>query len=78
MLELAESGDWEGVARLQELRQQLANEMYTTNDLMLGRFEERFGIRGVEIVIGCTDESDASFDPRANRHDHKLCSGHQS
>jgi len=60
------------------LRQQLANEMYMTNDFMLGRFEETSGIRGVEIVIGCTDKGDASFNPRANRHDHKLCSGDHS
>lgn len=30
MLELAESGDWEGVARLQELRQQLAEAYFAT------------------------------------------------
>jgi len=60
------------------LRQQLANEMYMTNDFMLGRFEQTYRIRGVEMVIGCTDKSDASFNPRANRHDHKLCSGDHS
>jgi hypothetical protein len=30
MLELAESSDWEGVARLQELRQQLAEAYFAT------------------------------------------------
>lgn len=30
MLELAESGDWEGVARLHELRQQLAEAYFAT------------------------------------------------
>jgi N-sulfoglucosamine sulfohydrolase len=33
---------------LAELRQELANEMYRTDDFMLERFEEGFGIKGVE------------------------------
>jgi N-sulfoglucosamine sulfohydrolase len=33
---------------LAELRQQLANEMYRTDDFMLERFKEEFGIKGVE------------------------------
>ena len=58
---------------LGELRQELANEMYVTHDFMLRDFEKRFGIRGVEIVIGCTDKTDDSYDFRANRHDHTMC-----
>lgn len=33
---------------LAELRQQLANEMYRTDDFMLERFEEELGVKGVE------------------------------
>ena len=33
---------------LAELRQQLVNEMYRTDDFMLDRFEEEYGITGVE------------------------------
>ncbi len=33
---------------LAELRQQLANEMYRTDDFILERFEEKFGIKAVE------------------------------
>jgi N-sulfoglucosamine sulfohydrolase len=60
------------------LRQELANEMYTTNDAELERFEQTFDIQGVEIRIGCMNEGDERHDPRANRHDPALCSGDRS
>ena len=58
---------------LTELRQALANEMYVTHDSMLQGFEEKVGLRGVAIVIGCMDEADDRHDPEANRHDHTMC-----
>jgi N-sulfoglucosamine sulfohydrolase len=58
---------------LAELRQELANEMYVTHDSMLQGFEAKFGIQGVDIVIGCMDDSDGEYDSGANRHDHTIC-----
>ena len=58
---------------LAELRQELANEMYMTRDSLLRQFEQEFGIRGLEIVVGCTIENDAKYDSRANKSDHTLC-----
>ncbi len=56
-----------------QLRQELANEMYVTRDSMLQGFEREFGLRGVDIVIGCMDKTDDKYDAQANRHDHTLC-----
>ena len=56
-----------------QLRQELANEMYVTRDSILQGFERKFGIRGVDIVIGCMDKTDDQYDAQANRHDHTLC-----
>jgi len=66
--------DTEHAGVLAELRQELANEMYVTRDPMLQGFEEAFGIRGTEIVIGCMDRAARNYDSRANRHDRTLCS----
>ena len=58
---------------LAELRQELANEMYVTRDSMLHGFERRVGLQGVDIVIGCMNQTDDRYDPEANRHDHTMC-----
>jgi hypothetical protein len=47
--------------------------MYVTHDSMLQGFEAKFGIQGVDIVIGCMDDSDGEYDSGANRHDHTIC-----
>jgi len=66
--------DSEYADALAELRQELANEMYMTRDSLLLQFEKEFGIKGVEIVTGCTDKTDVNYDSRANKKDHTLCS----
>lgn len=70
-MNLVDAAEYAGI--LAELRQELANEMYVTHDPMLQGFEEAFGIRGLEIVIGCMDTTASNYAPRANRHDHTLC-----
>jgi hypothetical protein len=58
---------------LTELRQELANEMYTTLDTVLPRFEDEFNITGEEVTAGCLDQEFEEYNAEANRHDHTLC-----
>jgi len=71
LVNLVDDAEYAGI--LAELRQELANEMYVTRDPMLQGLEETFGIRGVEIVIGCMDETEPNYDSLANRHDPTMC-----